>query len=706
MPHISTEVIASEPDPRKLPMWATPYALAIRTLDAVGLLHEATQRIRFSRQGGMHPFDVALFLLCLFLTKAGGAARSGQRTFSGLCRGWSKQFAALAGREDWPTQSTVSRCLAGAERCDLVDLGRWLLGEGSALEPLLRHPASQYRDACGRPHLVLDYDPTVIALRKRGLPQDADLPEPIARATAVAAPGYSGRKRGEVQIAAHVLCHAGTGTWSHVEFEAGNPHPAAVADRIALSALEVARLAQMPAEMTVIRVDGGGDVTAAYRAWRKRDLIPLVRMTRYTLLQSDYAATLFRHGPWEPVRDAGSGPQREALDLGSYLLDTLADAQEGAQTPMRTRLVVSRFVAQAKHGAGHLMDGYNYEMFGTALSHEGWSAAEVVKCYFERASIENRFAQLDAETGVLRVYCDDLPGQTFATLMGLWAFNLKVALGARAAAEIGNAPEQLPRPTAPVPDPGRGVPLPAPPAESPGPAASPAPADPSLREQPEHSIAQAIAQLPWRRIARKHPGWLWNGERLHCPAGQPAAFAGVIVQGRGKYARFVVPSTCCFACPQRSACTKSANPGYTRQIHVPGADALPVGTILGKHRRQPQWDKPVIVQRLLPPSPTVQGHLLPLVPLLLPATLRQLWTAVAAKCRIDVLAPPSPRPPPRAPHVAATQAERQHRRQTWAQRLARNARTAPTQVVVHALPSVAEAVQRRLLLPAETRAIV
>lgn len=704
MPQISTEVITTVADPRKLPVWASSYALAVRALDAAGLLSQATERIRFSRQGGFHPFDVAMFQLCLFLTKAGGAARSGQRAFSGLCSGWRPTLAALAGREAWATQASVSRCLNSAGRCDLVGLGRWLLGEGSMLGPVLRHPASYYRDACGQPHLVLDYDPTVIALRKRGLPYGPDLPEPIARATAMAAPGYKGRKRGEVQIAAHVLCHAGTGTWCHLEYEAGNPHPADVADRIALSAHEVARLAHVPAEATVIRVDGAGDVIAVYRAWRKRGLIPLMRMMRYTLLQSDYAAELFERGPWQPVRDSGSGPRREALDLGEYLLDTLADERDGAAEPMYTRLVVSRFAAETKHGAGYLMDGWHYEMFGTALSYDGWSAAEVVKCYFDRAAIENRFAQLDAETGVLRVYCNELAGQTFATLMGMWAFNLKVALGAKLAGDLGNVPEQSEAvtehksaeqvPPSPTSTAGATAVAPLPPPSSPA------------QDPPEVSIAQAISQLPWRRIARKHPGWLWNGTRLHCPAGQPAAFAGVIVQGRGKYARFSVPSTCCFACPQRSACTKSSNPGYTRVIHVPGADALPLGTRLGKHRQASDWDKPVIAQRLLPPAWSPVGKLQPLAPLLLPATLRQQWVCLASKCRVHVDAPPSPPKPRRPAHIAASEAERQHRRQTWAQRLAHNARTGPTRVSVRVHGPEAAARQAGRLFQPEIKAVI
>lgn len=701
MPQISTEVITTVTDPRKLPAWASPYALAVRALDAAGLLDQAGERIRFSRQGGFHPFDVAMFLLCLFLTKAGGAPRSGQRTFSGLCSGWRPALAALAGRESWATQSSVSRCLHGAGRCDLVDLGRWLLGEGAMLGPVLRHPASCYRDACGRAHLVLDYDPTIIALRKRGLPHGLDLPEPIARATAMAAPGYKGRKRGEVQIAAHMLCHAGTGTWCHLEFEAGNPHPAHVADRIALSALEVARLAQVPAEATVLRVDGGGDVTGAYRAWRKRGLIPLVRMTRYTLLQSDYAAALFRDGPWQPVRDSGSGPRREALDLGDYLLDAVADELESAETPMRTRLVVSRFAAETKHGAGHLMDGWNYEMFGTNLPHQGWPAAEVVKCYFERAGIENRFAQLDAETGVLRAHSNDLAGQTFATLMGLWAFNLKVGLGAKLAADLGDVPGQLPLVT--ESEAARQEP---PPAHATAPAAPPLSPRPTGQDPAEHSIAQAIAELPWRRIARRHPGWLWTGSRLQCPAGQTAAFGGVIVQGRGKYARFTVPSTCCFACPNRSECTKSSNPGYTRAINVPGADALPLGTRLGKEKRQPDWEKPVTAQRLLPPVPTTPGTLQPLAPMLLPATLRQLWGSAAAKCRVLVDAPPSPRRATRPGYIATGEAQRQHRRQTWAQRFAHNARTGPTRVAVRVHGSGAAAIRGRLLVSAEIAAII
>lgn len=292
----------------------------------------------------------------------------------------------------------------------------------------------------------------------------------------------------------------------------------------------------------------------------------------------------------------------------------------------------------------------------------------------------------------------------FATLMGMWAFNLKVALGAKLAGDLGDVPEQSEAvtehksaeqvPPSHTPTEGATAVAPLPPPGSPA------------QDPPEVSIAQAISQLPWRRIARKHSGWLWNGTRLHCPAGQPAAFAGVIVQGRGKYARFSVPSTCCFACPQRSVCTKSSNPGYTRVIHVPGADALPLGTRLGKHRQASDWDKPVIAQRLLPPAWSPVGKLQPLAPLLLPATLRQRWVCLASKCSVHVDAPPSPPKPRRPAHIAASEAERQHRRQTWAQRLAHNARIGPTRVSVRVHGPEAAARQAGRLFQAEITAVL
>jgi hypothetical protein len=74
---VSPQVVTAFADPRKQPAYASPYGLAARALDAAGLLGRATERIRFSRQRGFHTFDVAMYLVCLFLTKAAGAHRPG-----------------------------------------------------------------------------------------------------------------------------------------------------------------------------------------------------------------------------------------------------------------------------------------------------------------------------------------------------------------------------------------------------------------------------------------------------------------------------------------------------------------------------------------------------------------------------------------------------------------------------------------------------
>jgi len=89
---------------------------------------------------------------------------------------------------------------------------------------------------------------------------------------------------GRVQIAAHLLQHAGTAL-GHLELESGNPHPAHVAQTGGAGRLEVGQMAQVAPGRVIVRADGGGDVTSVFLSWLENGLIPLVRMSRYVLLE-------------------------------------------------------------------------------------------------------------------------------------------------------------------------------------------------------------------------------------------------------------------------------------------------------------------------------------------------------------------------------------------------------------------------------------
>ena len=145
----------------RLPEWAVEYSLLVRHLLATGRLDELAKRLRIDR-AGYAGLDIALFLLAFFCWgKSSSLSRFGSES-----AGWGPQLAALAGRSAWPSASSLSRCLAVADRCDLDAFGVWLLGAGSGGTDLLAHPLAMTTDTHGEQWAVFDFDPTVEALRQ------------------------------------------------------------------------------------------------------------------------------------------------------------------------------------------------------------------------------------------------------------------------------------------------------------------------------------------------------------------------------------------------------------------------------------------------------------------------------------------------------------------------------------------------------------
>src|SRR5207244_3337462 len=107
-------------------------------------------------------------------------------------------FMALFERVRLPARSTLSRFLADLTKAPVEAL-RTLF-----LDDLLSRPLTNERqtgnlvDRTGGEWIVFDLDGTREAARQRALPQAEDLPPPFRRLDDVCAPGYTGRKRGQV----------------------------------------------------------------------------------------------------------------------------------------------------------------------------------------------------------------------------------------------------------------------------------------------------------------------------------------------------------------------------------------------------------------------------------------------------------------------------------------------------------------------------
>jgi len=114
-------------------------------------------------------------------------------------------------REQLPARSTLSRFLAALTEAPVEAL-RTLF-----LDDLLSRPLSlnsnenqtgSLADRAGNTWVVFDLDGTREAARQRALPQSEELPPAFRRLDEVCAPGYKGRKRGQVVRTRTVISQA------------------------------------------------------------------------------------------------------------------------------------------------------------------------------------------------------------------------------------------------------------------------------------------------------------------------------------------------------------------------------------------------------------------------------------------------------------------------------------------------------------------
>ena len=187
-------------------------------LASCGVLDRLGKLWHIRRQGGYSGPDVYCVLALLF---ADGASK-GTRTLWDTLGRHSRELAALAARSHLASPASISRALSAVENELLRPIADELLSGLRDVLSVMRHPAAQHRDRLGVGVHVFDIDPTVTTLRHRALPFDDDLPGARRRSEDTARPGYSRRKRGDVQFRRTTVQHAGSGFWLGAQLSKGN----------------------------------------------------------------------------------------------------------------------------------------------------------------------------------------------------------------------------------------------------------------------------------------------------------------------------------------------------------------------------------------------------------------------------------------------------------------------------------------------------
>lgn len=590
MAHIRTTVTPETPDTTRLPDPLTRYAALTEAIRRLRLIDRIPERLRLERRHGYAGVDVFLFLLAFLCQRE----ERGMRPFRERFAAHAEHIAAIGGRDQWPTQASISRALNSLDLDQTEAFGEWVLAAATDGACFKTTAEIMHTDAAGRRWHILDLDGTATMFRQRGLPEGEDMPSPRRRIEPqLARRGYQGRKRGEVQLSRLTLQHAGSGQWlgawsgpSNGPIRHGVERAAAVA-----STWRVERTAEV-----LLRCDGGLSGAAGLGECTRAGVHFLTRVSHYQWLRKERGAEWRAAASWMPVDDSRSGPRREAAEFGAaHLVERRASGAEPGK--VAARIVVSRFRNDGKRqGVGVVIEGWQYEMFATSLDPAGWSPAAVVTTYYGRCAQESRFAQEDRELGLDRTFSYNPAGQLFGCLVGLFLWNLETALGARMV-PLSEATPTLRPPSPPLPtEPAEeqawlGDEEESPPDdeinESEGPTVTAVvhrdrseqdvmastrrhASKPTILAEAAVAVQQVLDDERLERWLAMHPGWTWPRTAAHpsCPRGEPSTPRGVRRIRTSVRVRFRVAAANCKTCPLRSGCTSSEDPKFGKEVHI------------------------------------------------------------------------------------------------------------------------------------------
>jgi len=711
------EVMASD----RLPDWASGGTVLIEWLQRQDLWKEAATRLKIQREGGYAGIDAFLFFLYYF----GSGLQIGVKKFSERARVHHGQLAAVGDRKRLATQASMSRILGAVEAEHVQEFGSWLLRTAPDIGPVLSHPSVLTRDAVGEGWHLFDWDPTVTTLRHRALPVLEGTPDGRRRSELLGEPGYPGRKRGDVQFSRATLQHAGSGLWLGIEMAPGNGKLREAFQNAIHQVLATCEVAEIACARAILRADGVAGNVPFITACVEAGVHYITRLSHYQLLQDEDIVQHLNEAAWFEVPSSSSGPSRQATDLGRVILEPGPSSvrPDGSPfEPIEARVVVSRFPSSNDgRGAGVVLDGWQYELYGTDLLPAAWPEAEIVTGYYGRSGQENRFCQEDRELALDRIFSYHLPGQQLATLVGLFVWNYYICRGMELAHPPEEQPEQPLRDSPPlseVPhlpevdepsDPSSGQvnaepnaevePTSAQPVEletsssAPSRSAESTGSDSTTRASLE--LFNALDQLDWEQMLHKHDSWQWlpGDGSLRCKAKAllPLLRIGDTKSG-GIRVRFRAEWGTCDGCKLRHDCNQSADPHYRRdvQLSLPSPFAkqlremwlsiapkprrgrprrsLAKSSIKSSVKSRPVWRKKPLSWRP-PDPPTIEPRLTITPPTLLPAELRRITRVITRPIEIHVhLDLPEDRPRPSLV-LAYSAAERQKRRLSWKDRL-------------------------------------
>jgi len=405
----------SESNP-STPSWFGEVVLMSSSLRKHSVLSKISEQVRFARKR-FGCYETIDFLAVLF-----GYAISGERTleeFYQRLQPFAVPFMALFDRDQLPSRSALSRFLAALTEAPVEAL-RTLFLDDLLVRPLTPDKQTgNLLDRAGTSWIVFDIDGTREAARQRALPQTDELPPAFRRLDDVCAPGYRGRKRGEVVRTRTTVSQAHSYQWLGSFGNKGNGHYREELRKGLAAITRYLTAYQLEPSHTLLRLDGQYGTGAALS-----EVAGFAFVTRgkdYSVLDHPLVQARL-HLP----------PDQFQQRPESQMVRSLYDCPQVSVGPagVLCRVVVATHPATKKQSpVGVTRAGVVYELFFTNLPQHAFTACDVVELYLHRGAFEPLFSDEDQEIDPDRWCSQSAWGQECWQLIAQWVWNLRLELG-------------------------------------------------------------------------------------------------------------------------------------------------------------------------------------------------------------------------------------------------------------------------------------
>jgi hypothetical protein len=655
MTHSSVHLQMTSENRPSVPHWLSEVAIVAQVFTTSSVLKNIEDQVRFARArfGTYELIDFVAILIGYAVS-----AEPNLQAFYERLQPFASAFMALFGRKNLPHRSTLSRYLAALDQ-PTVEALRTLFLDDLVKRSAQTFPPGGLWDRLGHHWLVVDVDGTKQAARQRALPTLAELPAAHRRFEQVCAPGYLGRKRGEVARVRTTVLQAHSHQWLGTFGGAGNGDYRKELARAAEAIINYASWLCMPLAQIMIRLDGlyGNGVVL-------KDLVlsgvgMTVRSKDYGLLDLPQVQTRLQSPPDQQTMHPESGARRALFDCPQVPL---------TPTGPCVRLIIAAHPATStsKPPIGVLRAQTVYELFLTTATPAAFTCADILDLYLHRGSFETVLADEDQEQDTDRWCSHTACGQEFWQILNQWLWNLRLDLGQHFSPSVLSLTEFAPRQEV-------------------------VPANEPVQEvvPANEPVRYGSPQWARRSFTKGFAGTDFVPQpdgTLRCPAGHPLTVQERRPERHGSV-RIVYGARMryCRPCPLREQCQEAPTTKKPRQV---SAVLWPVGPSpsVPAQRESSSLAPPLAVY------PVLWGDW--------PRSrLRRQWIRALRTQTIDLtFRSPQPDDDLSTPcNEVQTRAERAHYRLSWQQRRARNARSAcapPLEITVYGLPvSLAQYVQ-------------